>query len=105
MTSRCPALPPSTLAGCAASTARSGSITFCAEPPTSATDTTASPFTYSMSRVTVTTVVSRGFCTDTDCGMAMFLVFGRISVSAVCTSRYTTRIVSMSIMGTRASGP
>ncbi len=35
----------------------------------------------------------------------MFFEFGRISVSAACTSRYTTRIVSMSIIGISVSGP
>ena len=58
-----------------------------------------------MSRVTVTTVDGRGFCSETDCGIEMFLVFGRISVSAECTSRYTTRIISMSIIGISVSGP
>ena len=37
--------------------------------------------------------------------IAMFFVFGRISVSAECTSRYTTRIISMSIIGISVSGP
>ena len=52
--------------------------------------------------VTMMTTVSRGFRSATDCGMVMFLVFGRISTSELCNNRNTTSMVSMSMNGTSA---
>ena len=48
----------------------------------------------------ITTTVGRGFLSEIDSGIEMFLVFGSTSTSDVCTSRNTTRIVSMSMNGT-----
>ena len=60
------------------------------------------PFTRMSSFVTMMTTVSRGFRSATDCGMVMFLVFGRISTSELCSNRNTTSMVSMSMNGTSA---
>jgi len=75
VTSRCEPGSPSTLSAWRPSAARSGSITGSPPPAICVIGTTASPSTYSMSRVTVTTVASCGLRSEIDCGMEMLRVF------------------------------
>ena len=87
---------------CAIKAALSGANTGPGLATSCATVPTGLPSTYNESLVTITTTAALGLRSERDCGIEMFLVFGRISTSAVCASRNTTNIVIMSMNGINA---
>ena len=94
------AAPASTLSAWLCSASLSGAITASGEASSCASVAIERPFTSSSSLVIITTTDGCGFLSEIDSGIEMFLVFGSTSTSDVCTSRNTTRIVSMSMNGT-----